>query len=233
MLAARVQNECFTLPANTALAPYLRVVLSSGYLAAAGAADREIGTLSSRILSTDTVGAVVPVTREATVSMVAASSFAQYAKLYGAASGKVDDSPNGNPVGIALQAAGGDGDVVEVMRVPFIEDASATVEAKTADYPVTYADAGKYFTNDGAAGTVVFSLPAAVPGLRYRFQVLAAQALRIDPNGTETIGVHTGVQAAAGKYVGNSTAGNFISIVCVKAGQWNVDAAAGTWTAEA
>lgn len=107
-----------------------------------------------------------------------------------------------------------------------------TVEAKTADYTVKTTDCGKVFTNDGAAGAVVFALPAATVGLWFDFVVLAAQQLRIDPNGTETIGLPgTGVQQAAGAYVWADAAGERVKVECVKAGQWHVSNALGTWTA--
>lgn len=110
----------------------------------------------------------------------------------------------------------------------------ATVEAKTAAYTVVAgSDNGKIFTNEGASGAIAFSLPAATVGQRYGFHVMAAQELRIDPNGSETISLPTGVQQAAGKYISADAAGEYIYIVCVKAGQWNAHAAVGTWTAEA
>jgi hypothetical protein len=84
----------------------------------------------------------------------------------------------------------------------------ATVEAKTANYTVVKeTDNGKFFTNDGASGAIAFALPAATPGQRYTFVVKAAQELRIDPNGSETIALPTGVQQAAGKYIGADAIG--------------------------
>lgn len=41
--------------------------------------------------------------------------------------------------------------------------------AKTGDYTVTAADHGMLFTTTGAAGAVVFTLPAVTAGLRFRF----------------------------------------------------------------
>ena len=108
------------------------------------------------------------------------------------------------------------------------------VEAKTASYTVVAnTDNGKTFTNQGAAGAITFSLPAATVGQRYRFVVKAAQELRLDPNGTETISLPTGVQQAAGKYIGADAIGERISVECVKAGEWDTHEAVGTWTAEA
>lgn len=107
-----------------------------------------------------------------------------------------------------------------------------TVEAKTANYTVVGPDNGKTFTNQGASGAITFSLPAATPGAWFRFVVKAAQELRIDPNGTETISLPTGVQQAAGKYIGADAIGERISVECVKAGEWDTSDGVGTWTAE-
>ncbi len=75
-------------------------------------------------------------------------------------------------------------------------------------------------------------MPAAVPGLRYRFYVGAAQELRIDPNGTETAGLpSTGVQQAAGAYLTANAAGETLDLQCVVAGTWSPFGYSGTWTA--
>lgn len=112
---------------------------------------------------------------------------------------------------------------------PAVTGATVT---KTADYTVTTADNGKTFSTAGASGTVVFSMPAAVPGLRYRFYVGAAQELRIDPNGTETAGLpSTGVQQAAGAYLTANAAGETLDLQCVVAGTWSPFGYSGTWTA--
>lgn len=110
-----VRQGPITLPANAALAPYLRVKLSGGYLAAADATEDDIGTLSSRVLSTDTKGTVVLKNQGGTRKMVAAGAFSAHALVYGASGGKIDDVANENFVGIALQAASGAGSIVEVL----------------------------------------------------------------------------------------------------------------------
>lgn len=107
------------------------------------------------------------------------------------------------------------------------------VEVKTAAYTVvTPTDNGKTFSTEGASAQVTFSLPAATVGQWYSFVVKATQELRIDPNGTETIALpSTGAQQAAGAYLTADANGESVSIVCVKAGEWNVMSYTGTWTA--
>lgn len=108
-----------------------------------------------------------------------------------------------------------------------------TVAAKTASYTIlTPADNGTTFTNEGAGAAITFSLPAATVGQWYRFTVMAAQELRIDPNGTETIGLpSSGVQQAAGAYIVADAVAEGVEIECVKAGEWAIRSYIGTWTA--
>lgn len=108
------------------------------------------------------------------------------------------------------------------------------VEAHTADDTLGVAESGSVHTNTGAAGTITFSLPAAVVGLEYFFAVGAAQQLRIDPNGTETIALpSTGVQGAAGKYLVADAVNESVHLMCTVAGTWTAFGFTGTWTAEA
>lgn len=107
-----------------------------------------------------------------------------------------------------------------------------TVSAKTADYTVVKdVDNGKTFTNAGASGAVKFTLPPATVGQWYRFVVKATQQLQIDPDGTETISLPTGVQQAAGAYIVADAIGERIGVECVKAGEWDTFEDVGTWTA--
>lgn len=106
----------------------------------------------------------------------------------------------------------------------------------TANTEIPYADAlygGVRVSNRGATGAVVFALPPANVGMTVEANVLAAQALRLDPNGNETVALPTGVQQGAGKYIGNSTIGSTIKLVVLVKGQWDVQASNGTFAAEA
>lgn len=122
-----------------------------------------------------------------------------------------------------------------VLKVEINADGKAgtsKVATKTADYTVLASDSGKTFSTAGASGAVTFAMPAAVPGLKYRFYVGAAQELRIDPNGTETASLpSTGVPGAAGAYLTANAAGESVDVECVVAGTWAVFGYTGTWTA--
>jgi hypothetical protein len=233
-MTARVSGPVKSYPNNSALAPYLRVKLSAGYLVVAGAGDDELGILEGRTFATDTVGAVRSLLLGETVRMVAAGAVSQYADVYRAASGKISATPNGKRIGIAMEAASADGSQIEVL--PLKADAQAMlVEAHTADDTLLAAEMyGSVHTNTGAAATITLGLPAAVIGMNAKFALGAAQQLRLDPNSTETISLpSTGVPGAAGKYLMADAIGETVELVCCSAGSWRVFGYTGTWTAEA
>ena len=98
---------------------------------------------------------------------------------------------------------------------------------------ISEAYSGGVFTNEGASGAAVFALGPAAVGVELTFRVMAAQELRIDPSGTETIALpSSGAQGAAGKYLTADAVGEWVRLLCVKAGQWQVIGYAGTWAHE-
>jgi hypothetical protein len=114
------EGPTLTIPASGAFGPYLRVVLSSGTAALAGANDREIGTTviptpASGIGSASDV-AILPRNAEGAPWMTASGAISQYARVYAAASGKVSATANGNFIGIALTATANNGEYLIVLR---------------------------------------------------------------------------------------------------------------------
>lgn len=85
------------------------------------------------------------------------------------------------------------------------------VVAKTAAYTVTVQDTGKTFTNEGAGGSVTFTLPSPKIGLRFRFLQKAAQNIVI--------------QAPSGVKVGGSAAGKAFNNVSSEADNANCEIA--------
>jgi hypothetical protein len=119
-----------------------------------------------------------------------------------------------------------------VLVTPYFSGPQVIVDVDGAT--LTAAQSGAVISNLGASGAAAFVLPAAVPGLQFVFLVEVAQALQIDPDGTETIALpSTGVQGAAGKYLVADAIGEKVHLVCVSAGTWDVIHYSGTWTAEA
>ncbi len=107
--------------AGAALAQYLRVILSSGKLAAAGvgATDyvNELGVIEEASFADLDVRAVRLRTAQGTVRMVASAAISLGATVYGAASGKIATTSSGTALGIALEAAAANNDVIEVLRI--------------------------------------------------------------------------------------------------------------------
>lgn len=149
------------------------------------------------------------------------------------ANSKAQPSVHGFPYGgKALNASAASGKVrVAIERG--VEDKRGTVLTKTADYTLLLRDLGKTISTVGAGATVTIALPAAVVGYEISAHVGAAQELRLDPNGTETIALpSTGVQGAAGKYLTANAAGETVQLKCNVAGTWDVMGFTGTWAAE-
>lgn len=98
---------------------------------------------------------------------------------------------------------------------------------------ISEAYSGGVFTNEGAQAAAVFALGPSAVGVELTFIVMTAQELRIDPSGTETIALpSSGAQGAAGKYLTADAVGEWVRLLCVKAGQWQVVGYAGTWAHE-
>lgn len=98
---------------------------------------------------------------------------------------------------------------------------------------INAAMAGAIVDNTPSGSAAVFNLPAALVGMEFYFYVLAAFALRINPDGTETIGLpSSGAQQAGGKYIEADAVGEYVHIACVKAGQWETLSYRGTWSVE-
>jgi len=217
-----------------ALAQHLRVKTPTS-LAAAGALDREIGTLDRAALATGDSRTVRLRTAPGTSKFVAAGVITAGNLFYGAAGGKVSETNNGNLIGIALETTTANNDVFEGLRMADGRAASdvRSVEAHTAGDTLLAAESGSAHTNTGASGTITLVLPVATVGLEFFFALGAAQELRLDPNGSETISLpSTGVPGTGGNYLVADLIGETVHLVCCVAGNWNVIGYTGTWAAE-
>lgn len=121
-----------TYTANGALGANVRVKLTNAsttvppQVEVAGSGEQHIGITETAVADTGLV-AVRLRTYPGTQEMVAADSFAVGATLYGAAAGRVTDSAAGTAIGIAMEAAGSGGDVVEVCPHNVLSTTAATV----------------------------------------------------------------------------------------------------------
>lgn len=107
---------------------------------------------------------------------------------------------------------------------------SPTIEAFTGNDTLTEAESGKTCTNEGAAGAVTLTLPAAAAGLKFTFIVVANQTLTIQLPGTDVAQVNA-TGSSAGGTVFAATKGRSISFECVSAsGGWYCTSQIGTWS---
>lgn len=104
------------------------------------------------------------------------------------------------------------------------------VQAHTANYsPGIQVNCRILHTNEGAAGAITASLPAAVAGLEYTFYVQTAQNHIIDAAAGDTVRVGASVSAASGNATSN-TVGSALHLVCINATEWIATSVLGTWT---
>ena len=108
-------NKAF-VNGDTVIPRYTRVKLSSGVLAVAGATDKELGVLDRRAQAND-YASVLLRTAAGTTPMIASEAISAGATVFTADAGKVGPSATGAfQIGVALEAATADGDIIEVLR---------------------------------------------------------------------------------------------------------------------
>ncbi len=116
-----------TFECDEAIAQYARVKLDSdGKITTAGLTDKGIGVLRDESFAAGEKKAVKLNSAPGTMKMIASEAIAAGAEVYSEASGKVQDTAQATAylVGVALEAATADGDVIEVM--PQIGDTAAS-----------------------------------------------------------------------------------------------------------
>lgn len=113
-----VDGQTKTFIADEAIAINLRVKLDSdGKVTVAGLADKEIGTAVTPAFAAGDPVTVRLRTAAGTHKMIAIEALAVGATVYTEANGKVQDTAASTSfqVGVALEAAAADGDVIEVL----------------------------------------------------------------------------------------------------------------------
>lgn len=115
-----VEGPTKTLVAGGAIGQHLRVKLVSGQLALAGAgvSDEpiEVGTMHNATFAAGEPVAVRTRNAQGTVKMIAAGAISAGVEVFGAADGKISATSSGAAIGISMEAATADGDVIEIMR---------------------------------------------------------------------------------------------------------------------
>jgi hypothetical protein len=108
-----------TFVAGAAIGQYLRVTLSTGKLALAGVSDEDLGVTVRASFAANQYQPVRLRTASGTTPYTASKSINQGADVYTAANGKISDSQASGAllVGMALEAASNDGDIIEVLPI--------------------------------------------------------------------------------------------------------------------
>jgi len=187
-MSAIVNENAITLPVTlgSSFELGLRVKLTAGVLALAGATDSEVGLINTRVLTNEEAASVAPMKVGVVYLMRAAGAFDKYAAIYGAASGKVDDAANENFVGTALEASAGDNALVRVLALVDIDeiDNTGSIDGNVVidedfigDYPaaataLAVGDLTKVETN----GLGVISVDQADGVLKFSFDAVAEAA---------------------------------------------------------
>lgn len=217
----------------TAIDRYLRVKLSSGVLALAGD-EPDIGVTSRRV-EASVPGDVILRSKPGTTPMVAAKAIAAGDVVYSAADGKVTDAGGAERIGVALDAATGDGAVIEVLRAPNLGGGIKLLTEAT--YTVTEADHGK--TLVATIADTVVTLPPTLAG--FEVEVLAAVAstttgLSLSPDAADQI-IGNGFTAADDKDAINTAATDVVGDLLRVKGNgttgWYITNVIGTWAREA
>lgn len=108
-----------------------------------------------------------------------------------------------------------------------IGGSSPSVSDKTSDYPVTSGDIAKFFTNNGAGGTVNFTLPAPAATYFFTFAVYTAQTLKVLTNTPASEFIYFG------KLKCNAIATNAITsvmeVIYLSSTRWAVRSLVGLW----
>lgn len=118
---------CKAFEADEAIAQWARVKLDSdGKVTVAGLTDKGIGVATREAFAAGDIIDVALNTKPGTVKMIAVEALAAGATVYSEAAGKVQDTAQATAfqVGVAMEAATADGDIIEVM--PQIGDTAAT-----------------------------------------------------------------------------------------------------------
>lgn len=104
------------------------------------------------------------------------------------------------------------------------------VTAKTASDTLTAAQSYQTFTNEGAAGPVILTLPTPAAGLEFTAAVVASQTLILDVTGSVVIALGPGIESTAGGQVSANEPGAFVTLKCLSATRWQAIAGGNGWT---
>jgi len=107
------------------------------------------------------------------------------------------------------------------------------IEHHTALDTLTTAESGSVHTNLGATANLCLTLPQdAVAGTNFKFAVMAAYQLQVDPGAAGAIYIN-GAKQIDDKYIWADDEAESVELVCDGNGDWISVGAVGIWTVEA
>ncbi len=225
-------NLTFRVDGTVAIAKHARVRLSSGYLVAAGVNEDDLGTLNDAVFADSVVRHVTVRSKHCpgTTKMIAASAIAQYADVYTAASGKMNDVQSTRKIGVALEAASGDGSIIEVLRNDRTGEPGPGLVIHTTSVTLTRDQRNHYHSNLGMGAALTLTLPQdAVKGDVFHFVVQTAQELRVDPGAAGAIYIN-GAKQTDDAYISADDEAESVTLIADGNGDWAAFQAVGTWT---
>lgn len=154
-MATIIESSVKSYIAHAKLGAYVRVKKNAAKVELAGVADASIGTT---IANADEGEAITVRLKSSsgTAFYVAAKAITLNAPVYGAANGKITDAVGGEFLGYAEEAAGADGDIIEVLHTGSVVPAptASANQAVATDLATTTALANQLRTALIAVGII-------------------------------------------------------------------------------
>ena len=112
----------------------------------------------------------------------------------------------------------------------FIGGNAGSVTNFTTNQTLTVNQTLGIFTNSGAAGTVVLTLPSPITtGLQYTFVVAATQPLQIDVDGSDVIAIGE-LTSSAGGFISSDSPYSVVTLKALSSALWVAIFMLGSWT---
>lgn len=105
-----------------------------------------------------------------------------------------------------------------------------TINPETTNTTILAGQTGQTFTNEGSAGTVIFTLPTATAGLDFMVAATDAHTITLTANTGDTIRNGGTVSSSAGSFSSDGTTGPIIKVTAMNATQWLATHITGQWT---
>ena len=232
-------NSGKALKASEALAIYTIVSLASDNQAKAYDGGEMPFGVTQAAVEADGHVAVKLFNDSGTFKVTVNGAVAKNQVIYPASGGKASGVPLGSAIGIAMEAASGDGSIIEVLPIDIPNTHSNLIfEAVTANKTLAATDVGKvlYVTTDA----VTVTLPATAAGLQFIVMnggsISGGVGVTVSPNAADKL-MGAGLAGTDNKDRINTKAtaepGDFIKLVADGSAGYYIVEEKGTWANEA